>query len=130
MIVTWFIDLVAACRQDSLLRNLDNAQQRFDQLHPDIKQFYNWDKVRDSMKYQGALFSVKTIKIVYMCVYDVLFQWFLIPLYIWNYLQVLATRLGLCNQPGGPYYELAFVPLFFVIIVSVDTFIFIGFNWI
>lgn len=82
--VTWMIDLITVIRQEQLLRDLDHAQTQFDLLHPDIRSFYDWDKVRDSMRYQSALFSLKVIKTVYMMVYDVAFQCFLIPLMIWT----------------------------------------------
>jgi hypothetical protein len=103
---------------------------QFDNLHPDIKQFYDWDKIRDAMRYQGALFSLRVIKSVYLMVYDVAFQCYLIPLFLWTTMQKLATEVGACSQPRGQYYELIFAPIFFITVGLIDTFVFIGFGWI
>jgi len=48
------------------------------------------------MRYQAALFALKVIKIVYMLIYDVVFQYFLIPLGIWNGIQGLFAKVALC----------------------------------
>ena len=65
-----------------------------------------------------------------MLVYDVAFQCLFIPLLVWNQLQATATNMGLCSEPRGPYYELLFVPFFFVTIVITDTLFFIAFGWV
>lgn len=65
-----------------------------------------------------------------MLVYDVAFQYFRIPLLLWNILQQGAGKIALCNSPHGPYFELLFAVLFFLLIALIDTFTFIAFSWI
>lgn len=42
-------------------------------MNEDIKKFYDWDKIKDSMRYNSAKMSLAVIKTVYMLVYDLLF---------------------------------------------------------
>ena len=49
---------------------------------------------------------------------------------IWNSLQRAAINLGMCETPGGDYFELAFIPVFFVAIVFIDLTVFLCFAWI
>jgi hypothetical protein len=63
---------------------VDLAKQKFDDLSKEIQDCYDWDNVKESMRYQAALFALRVIKICYMLAYDVAFQCLFIPLWIWN----------------------------------------------
>jgi STE24 endopeptidase len=99
-------------------------------LNEEIKKFYDWDKIKDSMRYNSAKQNLQVIKMVYMLVYDLAFQFFFIPGMIWTGLQRVAARIGMCESPGGEYYEMVFIPFFFIAIVFIDITVFVCFSWI
>ena len=109
----------------------EELKKKWEKLDSDVKEIYTFEKLKETNRYNNAIFRLKFIKACYGLLFDLFFMSSLYPAAIWNNLGWLFSKIGLCNGTSGDFFEIIVIGVIFAfIMMAIEIAVFSGLHYL
>lgn len=107
------------------------TEERWSKLDADLKEIITLEKLKETNRYNSAIFAYKFIKTAYGMLFDITFMVFLFPAAIYHGVTKFYSVIGLCDGSSGYGFELIFIGITFsLLMVTIEMIYYSGLDYI